>query len=276
MAFGVREAEFAGTLYPADPRELMLLLERLILDQQRDEGKKLRAQGIFLPHGPYLYAAECAAATLAQVEIPDLVVVLHPRTVTAKHGLSEHAPPLVAAPFGHWQTPLGNLPTDLTIARALGADLTADWEEGEHAAEVLLPYLQMLNQDLRACIISVGDLSQEETKELVNKLVEMIYEIGDDRVLLASATDFHFGEERSVTLKRTDDLLDPMERLDHQGLRNAVRDGALMSGWQCVSMMMEVCKGLGCSELAVAAQADSSEASGDFDDVAAYASGWLA
>lgn len=282
---GVREAEFAGILYPGDERTLLLFLERVLTDALPPEGKrgerrKVTAQGVFLPHGPYVYSAECAAATLAAVEIPDTALIIHPRTPTGKaHGRTDL--PLSAMPgVMAWQTPFGNANVNLKLARALqdagAAVLDEEVEAGEHAGEVVIPMLQMLNRELQVCVLSIGDGDAEQAKALGGAIARAVKTVGEESVLIVAVSDFHFGESRTRVEREDDFVLEQMELMSAPGLLDVVsRRETRISGATCLAVLIEAGLALGCTELVVQNHSDSGDVSGEPDDVVGYASGWI-
>ena len=268
-----RRAEFAGSFYPSDEGKLSRFLERLLLDHRPDDGALIHAQGCFVPHAGYMYSAECAAATLAKIEIPDIAVLLH-----TKH--TPQGKPLSISTYTAWETPLGRTPVSKRIADLLNTlgpakyDETA--EEGEHAAEVVLPFLQMLNRDLEVCVISVAGVDNATAKALGRSVAAACKEVGDSDVLIVSSTDMNHYESRIRTEKLDDIALEQMEKMNPDGLLDAVRANKIsMCGASATAVMLHACIELGCKECVVVDHTDSADASGDYERVVGYASGYV-
>jgi len=283
---GTREAEFAGILYPGDEKTLLRFLERVMLDAlppdhaRQPERRLVSAQGVFLAHGPYVYSAECAAQTLTNVEIPTTALILHPRTITSRAYGKSGLPLSAITSHAAWETPFGKAMVNQKLARELivagVAKIDDTIEEGEHAGEVVIPLLQMLNRELEVCVLSLGDGSAADSRRLGKGIAEALPNVGEESVLIVGVSDFHFGADRMHVEREDDYALEQIERMSSQGLIEVVKQRSLkLSGTLCIAAMMEAGRELGCSEMVVQSHTDSGDISGDHDDVAGYASGWM-
>ena len=72
----------------------------------------VRAMGCIAPHAGYMYSGHIAGAVFAELEIPQLCLVLCPNHT----GMGR---PLAIMSEGAWETPLGNIPIDSDFATAL-------------------------------------------------------------------------------------------------------------------------------------------------------------
>lgn len=277
-----RPAEFAGTLYPEDERLLLHFVERVLLDvsTDRERANKRKAQCVFLPHGPYVYAAECAAATLARVEIPDIVLILHPRTVGSKARARAGLGDSLMSLFGLWETPLGTVPVHQPLARHLvehGAALPDDGvEDGEHSGEVILPMLQTLNQDLEVCILSIADGDAASARRIGKAVAAACSEVGEEKILIVALSDFQTGPTKAAVERADDVALEQIERLDAAGLLAALdRHGVRITGAAPLAVMIEAARAFGCSEIVVQSETTSADAGDDLSEITGYASGWI-
>jgi len=269
----IREPQFHGSFYPSSAEKLTHYLERVLLDERDDGAALIKAQGCFVPHAGYMYSGECAARTLARIEVPDNVILLH--TKHTPQGRS-----LAISPHDAWRTPIAITPVARELADALNQHSPARYdavaEEGEHAGEVVLPFLQMLNSDLRVCVISVANASKPDIRALGEAIAKVTHDFGESDVLIVASTDMNHYESKARTQKLDDIALEQMEKLDPDGLLDAVKKHSIsMCGAAATAAMMHACIKLGCKELVVVDHTDSSETSGDFDEVVGYASGYM-
>lgn len=272
----IREPEFAGSFYPSNPDKIARYLEGVLLDAREAHGTKhspIEAQACFVPHAGWMYSGECAAKTLAMLEIPDNVILLH-----TKH--TAHGSPMSIAPHDGWRTPLAVTPAAREIGDKLAklgpAQYDAVAEDGEHAGEVVLPFLQMLNKDLRVCVVSVAHVKKPELAKLGQALAQVCREVGESNVLMVASTDMNHYESKQRTEKLDDLALEQMEKMDPDGLIDTVnKHNISMCGAAATAAMLHACKALGCTELVVVDHTDSSETSGDRDEVVGYASGYV-
>ena len=269
----VRPAQFAGQFYPDDKAELTHYLERILLDHVPEGGEVLNAQGCFVPHAGYVFSGECAARTLALIDIPDTVIILHTKHVS-------FGPTLSISPYGTWETPLGPTPIASKIASRLDqlgpAKFDENAEEGEHAAEVVLPFLQMLNKEVRCCVISVGRIDNDETKILGSSIAQVCKEFDEREILILASTDMNHYASKIETEKLDDIALEKMEEMDPSALLEVVKKNSIsMCGACATAAMMHACKELGSEELVVVNHCTSGDVNGDYDQVVGYASGYV-
>ncbi|MEG2139943.1 MAG: AmmeMemoRadiSam system protein B [Bilophila sp.] len=131
----------AGQFYPADPLALAAEVDTFLNAPAKTLVKKTPLLTL-LPHAGYVFCGSVIGATLAEVQLPDRLILLGPNH-------SGQGAPLAVWPDGVWQTPLGNVPVDTALTTAL---TTAASDAGfrantkahlkEHSLEVLLPFLQ--------------------------------------------------------------------------------------------------------------------------------------
>jgi MEMO1 family protein len=191
-ARGPRSPAVAGAFYPADAGELHQMLQRCFLDRRgpgelpehrRRADRRIRA--IIVPHAGYIYSGPIAAhafGAVAEERPPASVLVLG----VNHHGLGARA----ALSASEWTMPLGPVPTDPDLVRALSKPPVEVDERAhslEHSIEVELPFLQYVLPHPRVVELSVsfGPLSfLAEVGAAVRRAV-----LGRD-VLLVASTDF--------------------------------------------------------------------------------------
>lgn len=157
MTEAVRRPAVAGMFYPADPAVLEQVV-RAFLSRTPEEGEA-QAAGVLLPHAGYPYSGHVAGYTLSRLfgggaSLPDTVILLGPSHHSRARGVFIWSD-------GMWDSPLGRVGVDTEAARRLaeeGAVFTCSHEthEREHALEVLLPFLQVLNPAVRIVPVTVA------------------------------------------------------------------------------------------------------------------------
>lgn len=185
---GVRLPVVAGKFYPADPNELANLVDRLLAEAEPVDGAPT---GLVVPHAGYAYSGPVAAAgfrQLAQASY-DLAVVI----------ASDHQMPL-SRPISVWAeggfaTPLGVVPVDAELARALiQADPRIHFDRAahrqEHPIEVEIPFLQ---RSCPACHI-LPILMSTDDEETVRALAQALLQVlpGRRAVVIASSDLSHY------------------------------------------------------------------------------------
>src|ERR1700733_10447025 len=106
----VRHPAVAGRFYPSDPEALRLEVDAYL--SQDPLRKATGALGCIAPHAGYMYSGHVAGAVFAELDVPELCVVLCPNHT----GVGS---PLAIVSDGVWETPLGSAPIDCDFATSL-------------------------------------------------------------------------------------------------------------------------------------------------------------
>lgn len=136
-----------------------------------------RPWGLMLPHAGYVYCGRVLGTTLAGVELPRTLVVLCPNHTGRGQALG-------VWPEGAWLTPLAPLPWMRTwpppsskgaTAGGFAADTLSHL--GEHAVEVVLPFLQVAageERPLRITPVCVGTQQPEALRAAGQALADVL------------------------------------------------------------------------------------------------------
>ena len=266
MSEVVRHTAVAGRFYTAVPAKLRSELETYL---STPAAPKAKAFGVMVPHAGYMYSGAVCGHALASVEIPDTVLILH-----TKHQLGGGSFALAA--FRQWETPLGQVHIDEQLQSALaeidGIDVSNFPHFLEHAAEVVLPFLQALNPDVKVCIISVSHSPFEKVQSVAAGIASAILAQAGDTLIIAS-TDMNHYEDQETTLAKDQLALDKLGAYDTQGMFEVcfARDIS-MCGLHATTLMLEACKGLGASKVELLEHTTSGDISKDLHQVVGYAS----
>lgn len=178
-----RPAAVAGLFYPADSallaREVAALLGAV---PQAASIRNLKA--LIVPHAGYVYSGPVAATAYAALaraaERIRRVVLLGPAHRVAVEGLA------LPAAEG-FETPLGNVPLDVTAMQALSrfpqVSVNAAAHAREHALEVQLPFLQSVLHEFTLLPLLIG----RATAEQVAEVLEAVW--GDEHTLILISSD---------------------------------------------------------------------------------------
>lgn len=164
----IRQAAVAGMFYPADRRQLTLMISDFLSDAKTN-GHKPKA--IIAPHAGYIYSGPVAASAYARLSdcasSIKRVVLLGPAHRMSIRGLAAST----AAAFA---TPLGDVPVDREAQQSILAlsqvQLIDEAHRGEHSLEVHLPFLQMICPDFSIVPLLVGTAEDSEVAEVLEKL----------------------------------------------------------------------------------------------------------
>jgi AmmeMemoRadiSam system protein B len=157
--------------------------------------------GLICPHAGYLYSGPVAASAyfqLAQDGKPDTVVIMGPNHTGYGSALS-------IMREGTWQTPLGNVEVDTSMADAILEETTVVEADElahryEHSLEVQLPFLQYLYGSTFK-IVPICFLMQDydSAVEVGRALVEALD--SSNTVVIASSDMTHYESAKSAAAK---------------------------------------------------------------------------
>ena len=229
----------AGIFYPERKESLKELLEHLVPPVE----KKQRAIAAIIPHGSLFSSGAVAAAVYGILQPFDTAVILGPN----HSRLGER---LCLAADGEWSTPMGSLPVDRQLARALlkaVPELTKDSKahQNEHAAEVQLPFLQHLWRMRGFVPLCMAGMDAVAARQVGLGVAQALRRSGREVFLIASS---NLACHRPVELaKRLDrQLIDRIAALDGPGLMNQVAEsGGSMCGAPAVAAVIAAAKELG-------------------------------
>jgi hypothetical protein len=262
----VRHPAVAGRFYPRDPNQLRDEVRRFLAQSSE---KPVRAIGCIVPHAGYMYSGHVAGAVLACLEIPQLCLVLCPNHTGVGRALA-----IVSE--GAWETPLGDVPIDRPFAAALKQRCPLLHEDSsahrsEHAAEVELPFLQILQPNLKIVPIALGT-GQFEPLEQLGEAIADVIAAQDGPVLIVASSDMNHYESDAITRVKDHTAIQPILALDARALYDTVTQQHItMCGFGPAVTMLTAAKKLGAIAAELVKYATSGDVSGDRDMVVGYA-----
>jgi len=271
MSTAIRQPAVAGRFYPADPRDLRHDVETFTHGsvEPHAETQKIRAFGCVVPHAGYMYSGGVAGAVFERLELPERYIILCPNHT----GRGE---PLAIMSDGAWRTPLGDVSIDEQLAGNLKTRFSLLSEDhaahrSEHALEVQLPFLQVLQPHFRFVPITVGTGQFEVLSALGVSIASVIRE-SHDRVLVIASSDMNHYESDSVTRVKDRRAIEQILALDPRGLYDVVRQGNItMCGYGPTVAMLTAALKLGAIKAELIRYATSGDVSGERDMVVGYA-----
>jgi len=262
----VRRPAVAGYFYPRKADELRSTIKGMV----DPRAKKEKARAVVSPHAGIIYSGPVAGAVYSSVVLPELFVILGPshRGQRSVFAIMEK---------GSWQTPLGEVPIDPTLAEGLLrrsslVRVEDSAHEEEHSLEVQLPFIQFLRSGFSIvplCVSPVADYAALE--ELGRCLAGAVRESGKD-VLIVASTDMSHYVTRETARKKDTLAIERIVALDARGLYEVVQEEDIsMCGFQPTTAAILAAKELGAGRADLIRYMTSGEASGDFDQVVGYA-----
>ncbi|MGC1374446.1 MAG: AmmeMemoRadiSam system protein B [Candidatus Sulfotelmatobacter sp.] len=273
----IRYPAVAGRFYPADPQILRSQVRAYLSPTPTPEEtpaaafpqKPIRALGCIAPHAGYVYSGHVAGAVFAELQIPELCIVMCPNHT----GMGD---PLAIVSEGVWETPLGDVQIDSEFAAALKRRFPLLHEDtaahcNEHGAEVELPFLQIRQRRLRFVPIALGTRQFEVLEQLGETLADEIAAQKSEALIVASSDMNHY-ESDAVTRVKDHSAIEPILRLDARALYDVVtQQHVSMCGFGPVVAMLTAAKKLGATSAELVKYATSGDISGDRDLVVGYA-----
>jgi AmmeMemoRadiSam system protein B len=222
----LRQPAVAGSFYPAQPDRLGSLAATLLAGAGRatrpDGLDPAAVAGLLVPHAGLVYSGTIAALSWALAgEIGPATIVL---AGTDHQALARGVGVWTG---GSWQTPLGDVPIDDDLAKAiaaLGPPFAPDDAAhlGEHSLEVQLPLLARACPGARIVPMAVSPRlrSHAQAGAMLGRLLAERRTAGESILLVASSDLAHYPPAR--VCEATDaELLEPLLRMEADALRDA-------------------------------------------------------
>lgn len=254
-----RRPAVAGYYYPADPVRLRQTIDELM---PQAPAARDAATAVILPHGSYRHTGAILAATIGRIRIPRRCILLGPSHTGSWM-------PWSLMTDGAYRTPLGEIPIDAACADALRQRcpfLEADaWaQRGEHAIEVLLPWVQRCGpSDLSIVPIVMGTGPREEITQLAVALAHVI-RMQEEPVLLIASADLSHYEPRERVVEQDRALIDTITELKGSRVfEHLDAHDVVMCGAGAVACILDASMALGATRATLAKYGTSAEAGGD-------------
>lgn len=265
----LRHPAVAGRFYPDDPEELRSDVHAYLSPANSKDSAPIRAIGCIAPHAGYMYSGHVAGAVFARVEIPPLCIVMCPNHTGMGRALSVMSE-------GAWQTPLGEVAIHQGFASALKQRFPALEEDAaahrtEHATEVELPFLQLLQPQLRFVPVALGTGRLEVLEQLGLALADVIVQ-QNEPVLIVASTDMNHYESDAVTRVKDHQAIERILSLDPRGLHEVVtQQNISMCGFGPAVALLTAARQLGAKSAELVKYATSADVSGDRNMAVGYA-----
>jgi len=260
----IRRPAVAGTFYPGTARALRGQVEDLLVSGPRE-----RAVAVVAPHAGYMYSGRVAGEVYGALERAEVYVILGPNHT----GLGAGA---AIVTEGAWATPLGELPIETGLARAIlqASDVLEEDDQAhlkEHAIEVQLPFLQL--QELAPTFVPICLLSHEYAAcQDVGHAVAEAVAASPKRVTLVASTDLNHYEPQTVADRKDRLAIEQVLALDGVGLHRTVRQHRIsMCGFHPTTAVLLAAKALGATATRLVRYMTSGDVNHDYSRVVGYA-----
>ncbi len=264
----IRRPAVAGYYYPEEPEALRQAICQLI--QRQPEASSVAPRAIMVPHGSLQQSGAVSAAVFGRLRVPRRCVLVGPSHTNSAMRWAVFAE-------GSYRTPLGDVEVDAGIAAALlercvWLERDAWAHRGEHALEVILPFLQWARPEGFSIVpvVTSSDVLSE-CADVGQALAEVLGPLGED-VLLIASSDLSQYEAAQAGAAKDRRLLARILALDAQGLLRAVQEEpALMCGAGAVACVLIAARRLGATRADLLQYDTSLNVGGDPHSVIGYA-----
>ena len=270
----VRRAAVAGSWYPGTKVQLALAIEKHLAAAASSRVPAC-PRAIVTPHAGLMYSGPVAAHAYKLVRHCgySAVVLVGPSHFVGFHGVS-------IWPRGSWDTPLGSVAVDETLAAAIAAESPDIHEHPaaharEHSLEMQLPFLAMLLPDIPIVPLVMGYQTRGTAQALGDAIARAIsaHEARElCGVLLIASSDLSHYERADVAARMDDVVLRHVAAFDADGLMDALeQEPRHACGGGPMVAVLRAASQLGAARAEILRYADSGDVSGDKSAVVGYA-----
>jgi len=255
----------SGSFYPGNREELEGVLKTLMIDCPARQ----KALGAISPHAGYVYSGRVMGSVFSRIEVPDTVVILAPNH-------TGRGTPFSVWPEGRWRTPLGDTSIDeelvneiLNTCELLEKDKAA--HENEHSAEVILPFLQYNNPQVKIVVIVIRSGNFEDLSIVGKSIGDVLKKTKPGTLVVASSDMTHYESQQSAD-KKDKSAIAEIVALREGGLYRVVRElDVSMCGVSPVISMLVCSKERDAATAELIKYETSGDTTGDYDHVVGYA-----
>jgi AmmeMemoRadiSam system protein B len=255
----------SGSFYPGNKEELESVLKTLM----EDCPQRQKALGVVSPHAGYLYSGRVMGSVFSRIEVPDTVVILAPNH-------TGRGTPFSVWPEGFWRTPLGDTSIDEELVNEIlnGCELLEKDKAAhtnEHSAEVILPFLQYSNPQVKIVVIVVRSGNFEDLSTVGNSIADVLKKTKPGTLVVASSDMTHYESQQSAD-KKDKSAIAEIVALREEGLYRAVRELDIsMCGVSPVISMIVCSKERDAAAAELTRYETSGDTTGDYKQVVGYA-----
>ena len=232
-------------------------------------GKREPAAAVLVPHGSYASCGAVIGAVCARVSWPRTVVLIGPNH-------TGEGQPFGLEAGGRWRTPLGDVPVDEELARAIlrrAKELKKDsrCHEREHALEVQVPFLQRQGKVRGIVPITIGPEELAPAWRIGEAIAEEILRRTGEVQLVGTCSLTRY-EPLEAVREKDPKILERLLALDGAGLAELVSERAVsMCGAGAAAVVLAAARRLGASKGRLVRYQTSVETGADPVSVVGYA-----
>jgi AmmeMemoRadiSam system protein B len=266
----VRSPAVAGRFYPKNAEALAKNIRAYVHEAEKhpQDCSENNILGFMLPHAGYIFSGAVAGLTLGQIasqqSLPEKVILLGP-----SH--TGNSAPLSVWPSGVWRTPLGDMQVDSDFCAELtgesgytktNVDFTADTRghQDEHALEVIVPFLQVIDPQIKIIPITVRNYNLEQLHAAGVLLADIIKRrtLKGEKICMIASSDMNHFLPHEENMKMDEPALAHLKNLDPVNLFKTVAVNKIsMCGFAAVTLMLFAARELKAEQCMITAHTSS-------------------
>lgn len=220
----IRKPAVAGTFYPATSSAITKMIEGLYIREKENIPYELAGKhmiGGITPHAGYQFSGNVAVNLFGilkeEREKFDTIIIMNPN----HQGIG---PELSTDDSDSWWSPLGSVALDREMIDALEFEISPLSYQHEHAAEVILPFLQFfLSYDFRIIPVSFLRQDPEISVKIAGRIVE-VNKILNRKLLLLASSDFSHYVPAEIGEAKDRKIIDDILRFDINSVFDHIND----------------------------------------------------
>lgn len=192
-----RQPAVSGQFYPADPDELLAMLNDLFANAE--PRKKENVQALIVPHAGYIFSGHVAASGYNQLDMSREVENVF--LIASSHRAFFEGASIYSV--GNYLTPLGEVKVNHSIVDNLLRQSSVfsyrpEVHNAEHSLEVQLPFLQyLMTKNLQIVPIVIGT----QSKHVCSQIAEYLKPYFNQKNLFVISSDFaHYPSYEDATV----------------------------------------------------------------------------
>jgi len=275
----LRPCAYAGSFYPADPGSLLRTLEYLFSHSNELSSRQIsgKVYGIVSPHAGYIYSGQIAAFAFHALgnrkngsidpDFTGTIIIIGPG----------HRSPYSAISTCEWETPLGNIASNVEFAKKIshvsGIAMNDEVHLPEHGIEVILPFVKYQYPFAQIIAIQLGDQQLDPSKALGEAIASCITDsgkvLGEDVYIIASSDGSHYISQNKAKSVDTHALF-ALSDLDCSEFYKRVKNTTMCGAGPTIAMVTasQMC---GAKQGVCLAYRTSGDVTGDYAQVVGYA-----
>lgn len=264
----IRKSAVKGMFYDDDPEHLKNQIDSFFSKSLAIINPK-SVLGLVIPHAGYVYSGQIAAKGIYHLKNYSFerAIVIGPSHYEYFDGAAIYDGDAFETTFG--EIYIDKDFVDQIVKNSTRVFKSNKGEKKEHSIEVILPFLQFVNKNIKFVPLLLGD----QTFETVNDVALALSKVLDEKTIICSSSDLSHFYKKSVAKKLDERVLNSISKIDGDELLSNVENGLCEAcGAGAIAILLKAANLKGYDKSQIIAYGDSGDVSGDNDRVVGYVS----